>query len=198
MPSTPYIVSGIVYTSKGSVASSKVRINYDIIATTNSEGKYQLDLANLTDGYTSGSSYTIEAWDEFDNEYKSDTITATGGGQTKDIYLESRSTSQGKAVGQLTPVILRTTGDSDITIDNPLMVWTTPRPLTKKMVNLSSGQPQYISEASPGTPTSEAKWRIKKFIYGDGNTKPPTEELWANGNAKFNKIHDNRASYSYS
>lgn len=52
----------------------------------------------------------------------------------------------------------------------------------------------YVGEALPGTTTSEAKWRIKRIeeIGDDYNI------LWASGTAEFDKIWDNRASFSYS
>lgn len=52
----------------------------------------------------------------------------------------------------------------------------------------------YIGEADPGTATTEAKWRIKRIeeIGDDYNI------LWAEGSAEFDKIWDNRLTFSYS
>ena len=52
----------------------------------------------------------------------------------------------------------------------------------------------YIGEANPGTVESEAKWRIKRIeeIGDDYNI------LWASGTAEFDKIWENRASFTYS
>ena len=52
----------------------------------------------------------------------------------------------------------------------------------------------YIGEAEPGTDRTLALWRIKRvedFVDGD------VEILWANGSAAFDKIWDDRATYSY-
>jgi|SRR6056300_156066 hypothetical protein len=52
----------------------------------------------------------------------------------------------------------------------------------------------YIGEALPGTDVSEAKWRIKRIeeVGDDFNI------LWAEGSANFDKIWDDRATFSYS
>jgi len=70
--------------------------------------------------------------------------------------------------------------------------------LTQKMQNTSNGQPLYIGEAIPGTATSEAKWRIKKMEYDNGQTQPPTGVTWADGVSTFTKEWDERTSYTYS
>ena len=50
----------------------------------------------------------------------------------------------------------------------------------------------YFGYALPGTTTSSASWKIKKVnINGDGSV------TWANGTAAFDKIWDNRLSYTY-
>lgn len=85
-----------------------------------------------------------------------------------------------------------------VTVDNDFYNAENNPQLKKKMQNNGSGQPEYIGEAWPGTATSEAKWRIKKMEYDDGKYKPPTGQVWADGEASFSKVWDNRASYSYS
>jgi len=195
MPQGPYLVSGKVYTSRGTVLNSVVRVNHQTSVKTDSEGKYLLDLANMDDGYTSGSSYTIESWDEFDNEYKSDTITVTGGGQTKNLFLDLRN----KTNAQTSPTInnqveLRTAGNQLISLENPFIVQNSERPLSQNIA-YSGTNPVYIGEASPGMISSEAKWRIKKLLYSGSQV---IGTVWANGNAEFDKVWDDRTSYSYS
>lgn len=70
--------------------------------------------------------------------------------------------------------------------------------LSKKMQNLGSGQPLYIGEAPPGSGTAEAKWRIRKLEYDNGNNFPPTGELFASGSNDFDKKWTLRTTYSYS
>jgi len=70
--------------------------------------------------------------------------------------------------------------------------------LTRKMENNSSGQPVYIGEAWPGTATSAIGWRIKKMEYDNGDSMPPTGEVWASGTPDFDKEWDERDSYLYS
>lgn len=53
----------------------------------------------------------------------------------------------------------------------------------------------YIGEADPGTETSAALWRIKRLDESDSDN---IIILWADGEATFDKIWDNRAGFSYS
>jgi len=50
----------------------------------------------------------------------------------------------------------------------------------------------YVCEADPGTASSAAKWRVSKLVAATGVL------TWADGDAKFDNIADNRASLSYS
>jgi hypothetical protein len=52
---------------------------------------------------------------------------------------------------------------------------------------------EYIGEASPGTLSSAALWRIKRIDNSNGITIQ-----WADGNASFDNVWDNRESLSYS
>ncbi len=69
--------------------------------------------------------------------------------------------------------------------------------LTKRMENLSSGQPLYIGESPPGGGTALPVWRIRKMEYDNGNNFPPTAEVYANGENKFDKIWNDRTSFTY-
>ena len=52
---------------------------------------------------------------------------------------------------------------------------------------------EYEGWAQPGTPTSAAKWKIKKFLYSSNGV---TNEKWANNDSTgFNYIWDSRATY---
>jgi len=55
---------------------------------------------------------------------------------------------------------------------------------------------EYMAYATPGTAEADAKWFIKKLIYDVNGFV--TDELFANGNASFDKKWTLRASYSYS
>ena len=63
-------------------------------------------------------------------------------------------------------------------------------------IEYSGGNAIYVGEAAPGTSKSEGAWRIKKITYDSNNNA--TDVQWANGDDKWDKIWDNRASYSYS
>lgn len=70
------------------------------------------------------------------------------------------------------------------------------REYTQKIAYNASGFAEYVGIAKPGTATSSAGWQIKKMTYDASNRV--TDVKWAGGNAKFNKIWDSRATYSYS
>ncbi len=54
----------------------------------------------------------------------------------------------------------------------------------------------YFGKATPGTPTGEARWQIRKMEY-DANSNL-TAIKWADGNQSFDNVWDNRTSLSYS
>ena len=55
----------------------------------------------------------------------------------------------------------------------------------------------YVGQSEPGSSaqTSVNRWRIKKFVYSGSEL---VRTLWANGNANYVNIWDNRAALSYS
>jgi hypothetical protein len=53
----------------------------------------------------------------------------------------------------------------------------------------------YLGEAVPGVATSAASWRVKKLVFGvDGDV----DVTYADGDANFNNVWDDRASLTYS
>lgn len=57
------------------------------------------------------------------------------------------------------------------------------------------GSYTYIGEADPGTATAASAWRIKRIYDVDGDDY---EIVWAEGTADFDKVWDDRLTYSYS
>lgn len=53
----------------------------------------------------------------------------------------------------------------------------------------------YVGEAAPGSNASDAVWRIKRVAEQTGSTL--TEILWANDTDAFDKVWDDRATYTY-
>jgi len=53
----------------------------------------------------------------------------------------------------------------------------------------------FLGEAAPGTATSFAAWRIRKFFY-DAN-KRLIEIKWAEGTGEFVHKYDDRAGFTY-
>lgn len=69
---------------------------------------------------------------------------------------------------------------------------------TSKTIRLAydaDGNLIYKGEAEVGSGTTEPKWQIQKFFYdANGNL---TAVLFAEGDAEYNKVWDNRESYNY-
>ena len=51
----------------------------------------------------------------------------------------------------------------------------------------------YLGHAEPGASTASAVWRVKRIDTSSGVTT-----AWADGNANFDNVWNNRASLSYS
>lgn len=64
--------------------------------------------------------------------------------------------------------------------------------LTLRYDETTSATYTYIGDATPGTATSAATWRIKRMTNAD------TTIIWADGNSNFDNVWDNRASLTYS
>jgi hypothetical protein len=65
--------------------------------------------------------------------------------------------------------------------------------LTLRLDDAGSGT-TYIGDALPSTATDAATWRIKRMV----ETGPDLEILWADGDANFDNVWDDRAGLSYS
>lgn len=65
------------------------------------------------------------------------------------------------------------------------------------IVSLDANQNiEYVGCAASGSPTSDSVWAIMRIIYDANNNFSRT--AFAEKNRVFNKIWDDRASYSYS
>lgn len=58
-----------------------------------------------------------------------------------------------------------------------------------------SNNPIYVGRTFPNVQTSTASWQIYRMKYDSNNNM--TDLRWADGNDKFDKIWDNRATYTY-
>lgn len=52
----------------------------------------------------------------------------------------------------------------------------------------------YLGQALPGVSSATAGWRIQKLVFGGDGDVVVT---WADGNANFDNVWDNRASLTY-
>ncbi len=73
------------------------------------------------------------------------------------------------------------------------------QPLDSKLIDElaydANDNPEYMGWSAPGHGTDEPEWKIKKFIF-DANGKY-LRSRWADGNDAFDKVWDNRATYTY-
>ncbi len=68
---------------------------------------------------------------------------------------------------------------------------------TKKVDFVDSSDLIYIGEATPGTATSAASWRIQRINTNDG-TNNDIAIQWADGNANFDNVWDDHLTITYS
>ena len=66
----------------------------------------------------------------------------------------------------------------------------------KKFSKDVSGRMEYIGYALPGTAEASPGWFIKKLTYDTASFQ--NDELFASGNASFDKVWTLRASYTFS
>ncbi len=62
--------------------------------------------------------------------------------------------------------------------------------------NDSDGNPIFIGEAKAGVGKASNAWRIKKIIID--SDKAIVDILWADGTAEFDKVWNDRATFTYS
>ena len=67
--------------------------------------------------------------------------------------------------------------------------------LAERFAFNASNLPEYQGWARIGTGTGTAGWALCKFLY-DGTKR--IARVWANGDAEFDKIWNNRTGYDYS
>ncbi|NGZ25775.1 MAG: hypothetical protein G8345_02670 [Magnetococcales bacterium] len=68
--------------------------------------------------------------------------------------------------------------------------------LTSRIAYDGNGNALYMGVAAPGLGEEQAGWLIRKIEYD--NNQRPEAILFAAGDANFNKIWDDRATYAYS
>ena len=66
--------------------------------------------------------------------------------------------------------------------------------LIKQFAYDADGNVEYVGRADAGSETDQPVWFIQKLEYDDGNI---TGMLNANGQPDFDKVWDNRESYTY-
>lgn len=88
MPSSPFIVYGVIYNSSGNNTSkSQITFSTDVnskITISDSKGRYLIDLADIE--YSDGGTIYYVAYDEFRNETNSGSFTVSGGIKELKMY----------------------------------------------------------------------------------------------------------------
>jgi hypothetical protein len=75
------------------------------------------------------------------------------------------------------------------------MSYIPPQLKEAQVLEYSGGNILYRGEAKAGTAKSAASWRISRFTYSGSDI---TDVQFADGESTYDKIWDNRASYTYS
>lgn len=68
--------------------------------------------------------------------------------------------------------------------------------LIQRIAYDANGNPEYLGMALPGSAANSANWFIRKIAY-DVNQNP-VSILFAEGSLNFDKVWDDRATYSFS
>lgn len=203
MPSLPYLIQGTVKDSRNKIligievlVKNTTKNSNPLVIITDSNGKYIADAANFNTDYSSGDSVSVEAFNSFKDEYKSESFVITGTGKTQNLTLEVISSLQKGTVGYSNPVILVNANNKPFSKENPLYVETlTDIRKTTRTTYTASGFEEYHAEAVAGALDSEGKWRISKRTYNASDQEISLK--WASGNANYDKVFDNRTSYDY-
>lgn len=201
-PPTLRIISGHIYSPKGIANDTTVTITFGTSSSSvnsNDAGEYVIDASSV--GATDGDEIILIATKSGEGT-KSYTLTLATP-QTQDFILEQTSDynydMHNTKYLVLQGAMLIDYEGNRFSMDNPIPVIVFNRALkVKSQYNTGGTTPLYRGEAPPGTLTSSPRWRIAKYIYGNGVRKPSTEVLWANGNGNFDKTWDSRTSYTYS
>lgn len=80
----------------------------------------------------------------------------------------------------------------DVNIVSPIPLPTSEHVLALRF-DAASNPLLYLGEAEPGSLNANPVWRIMRFDVSSG-----VEGEWADGNSLFDKIWNDRATYSYS
>lgn len=92
--------------------------------------------------------------------------------------------------------VVQPSGSTNVIESSPVIVYTEEKmPYTSK-VDTVSDTLIYRGEANPGSATNIASWRIQQITFTDSGND--VDIKWADGEASFTKIWDDRASYTYS
>jgi len=195
MPAPPGVITGKVYSKLGLVPGATVTLTLvgeTLTVTTNAVGEYSISSGNLPN-FSEGSIATLAA-SKINRGTVSQSVTLSDEPQLIELTLIETSemeynVSSSQDRYPLQFVMLTNFDGEKVTISNPLPVQVEDRPLARKTDGTTT---QKIGEAPPGTPKSAAKWRIRKVV------RQTAETTWANGNAEFDKVWNDRDSYTYS
>lgn len=70
-----------------------------------------------------------------------------------------------------------------------------PSNLRKILYDEPSSSVAYLGTAAPGSTPADAVWRIQRLSYGPGNNLIVE---WADGDAEYDNVWDNRSALNYS
>ena len=180
MPTTPYIVKGIINDSKSNPSNSAIiefkSANATKTTASDSSGKYLFDLADID--YVSGETISYSVKDKYNNEYYSGSFVVSGSNKTLNVTLSVRENAEvvrgnrdtqiygigGRPISQNNPFPVTNVNNSEIDlVNNPATSWTITRPdgqPDKETITLASGDVYYRTFTyTSNILTARSKWQ---------------------------------------
>ena len=125
-----------------------------------------------------------------------------GGGQVVVLVIKAAQVIQVSTQlgGYVDNAAEKDSGRKEVTIvsagDKARLDVTNDTPYTLLIENDANGNAVYVGKADPGSLSSASVWQVKRITW-DANGNPTAVE-WADGDAKFDNVWDDRAALSYS
>lgn len=203
-----HIISGHVYDANGFLLSSAIVVlthdNGTLSTISNAFGEYLLNLKNLP-AWSVGDSISVKVSKTYYGQ-KTDTLTVSSAPADElnltlqyesDIIIDFNFN-----MIKLNAAMLTDFQGNKITATNPLPITVVDNnginvntKFTQAIDYVGGQLAVYVGNALPGTGKDEAKWRIQKNLYS-GNYI--TDVQFAGGSDAFDKVWNDRTSYSYS
>ncbi len=201
--SDPYVLSGHVYDinevalESAKVTAVNLRTGESVEDTTNAQGEYIMDLANLKTAYADKDIIYMQAISVLGDilkfaEHRFE-VKITDGVHERELYLSATTPRAFANTTSRSELVLANSEHDDS--NQAKRTITVEKTYTQRLSYGTNNMIKYQGWAKPGTSAGEPGWRIRKLSY-TGNYTIRIE--WADGNDKFDKIWNDRNSYTFS